>query len=364
MRTKPAIAMLGAFPPPLGGASKINLAMYEALISQGVSVERINISGATLGHVRGAAYHVSRFKANWRAAWLLIRSPAPLLYAVPDGGLGVWYSLSLLLIAKYRFARLIVHHHTFQYVDRKSIAMDLIVRLTRNTATHVFLSKGMADRFQAKYGLVKWLVSGNAVHSPALCDTSLARSNGEQIRLGYLSNLCAEKGFFEVAETFETLRALNANVTLDVAGPALEESVKAKLNDLRMRYGDRIAIWGEIRGAAKDRFYAGLDLFLFPTNFKQEASPNVLFEAFAAGVTVLSKRRGCIPETVTSERGKVCPLESDFPSWAAREIRGMSFDEDSRASRRCALRSSILALQLEAKAQFSELVALIARDER
>ena len=115
--TRQAITLVGAFPPPVGGASKNNQLLYEHLKGAGFTVRRIDVSGPTISHRRGALYHLHRGTAIAVASLRLLTRGGRSLYMVPDGGYGVWYSLALLLVCRWRFSCFVIHHRTFQYID-------------------------------------------------------------------------------------------------------------------------------------------------------------------------------------------------------------------------------------------------------
>ena len=89
---------------------------------------------------------------------------------------------------------------------------------------------------------------------------------------------------------------------------------------LQRVHGTRLTYVGPVYGEAKTAFYQSLDVFLFPTRFAQEAAPNVLFEAAAAGVPSLCTDRGCIPEILDELEGTWCPAEADFAAFSLEHV--------------------------------------------
>ncbi len=313
---KPSILMVGPFPPPLGGAAKISQAVFEALEAEHVTVERIVTSASTLSHQRSVRYHMQRSRGTIRGlATLLVRARhTKTVYIVPDAGLGVWYTLAYGLVAAIAYRRVFFHHHSCRYIEQETAAMRLITRLTRSKATHILLTDEMARKFQKRYGPVHARVVGNAQFT-AIPANDLERAPG-RLRLGHLSNLCAAKGFFRVVEAFERFRSAGIDTELHLAGPVLELAVQAEIDTLRTTYGSAVVDHGPLQGQAKAAFYASLDLFLFPTNFDQEAAPNVVYEAAAGGAPTLSVARACIPEMVGTLGGAVCDRGDDFGAFA------------------------------------------------
>jgi glycosyltransferase involved in cell wall biosynthesis len=327
------VVMIGAFPPPVGGAAKNNQLIFESLKSQGVEVVKLDTAASSLSHRREVSFHAQRIRRNFAALLRARRDSGSTLYSVPDGGAGAWYTLSQLRAAGHKYRRIVLHHRSFNYIDNHSRPMALIAATYPRKTTHVFLSSGMADAFMARYGTVEHIVASNArfVDSEASMEP-LPRPAG-RLRIGHLSNLCRDKGFFEVARSFAAVRAAGIDAELHLAGPAVEPQVESCLASLREIHEDRVVHLGPLNGASKRDFYRGLDLFLFPTQFIHEASPNVVFEALAAGIPVLATSRGCIAEMIGDESGRVCPKEGDFPSFVRDYVAERDWDAAAHLSR-------------------------------
>lgn len=356
------VTMIGSFPPPVGGAATVNQRIYSALLTSGISTRRLNTAGPTL-HVKGIRYHVWRAIANAKALSSIIFAGGRVGYIVPDAGLGVWYSLMHIGLARWRFQRIVLHHHSFRYVNRQSVAMQAIVAWTaRSRCTHVFLSTGMAERFKARYGPVASIIVTNAGHvafEGAATVPAGRFANSGRIRIGHLSNLCREKGFFEVANTFEVLAGRGCDVELHLAGPIIEKAVSDRLEVLRERHGDRIFAYGPVSGEAKKMFYRGIDIFIFPTRFAQEAAPLVIFEAFAAGKPVIATQMGCIEEMVYGLRGVTISNVDKFPEAAAAEILRMELRSPSSAQRSRLIFQSFVEEATASKLHAGQLMALL-----
>ena len=147
---------MGAFPPPEGGAARINQTLYEWLLARGVNAAKIDLSAATLAHQRGLKYHLTRLERNivGLVQGLRMVGPETTLHVVPDGGAGAWYTVIHVRLVARLCDRLIIHHQTCKYINEWMRAMMLISQSHRPKVTHVFLSTGMAEKFQLQYGRV------------------------------------------------------------------------------------------------------------------------------------------------------------------------------------------------------------------
>jgi glycosyltransferase involved in cell wall biosynthesis len=361
--TRGRTVMVCSFPPPIGGAALVNSMVRDALVEQGTSVVSINVAGPALAHTRGLGYHARRIARNltgMKRAISTARS-GDTLYVVPDAGAGVWYTAGHLYAAGRRYNHVVIHHHSCRYIEEHSPAIAVGTRHVGDRATHVFLTEGMAVRFQQRYGTVRFRVATNArlVAEEALVDPSASLSCGRGLRLGHLSNLCADKGFFAVADAFDSIRAAGIEATLALAGPILESKVGLRLNDLRQRHGDRVHHAGPLAGDAKRLFYRDLDLFLFPTHWKQEAAPLVIYESFAAGVPVLSRDMGMIAEIIPSDFGAVIARDESFSDKALAYIREHGWGQEAGLSRAAALKAYIRDQCALSQAQYAGLLAML-----
>ncbi|EQD34016.1 Glycosyl transferase, group 1 domain protein, partial [mine drainage metagenome] len=70
----------------------------------------------------------------------------------------------------------------------------------------------------------------------------------------------------------------------------------------------------------KNAFFDGIDTMIFPTLYANEAEPLVIHEAMQHGLPVIAYGRGCIPEVVTPECGRVIPPDEAFVPAALAQV--------------------------------------------
>ncbi|MDO8287592.1 MAG: glycosyltransferase family 4 protein [Parvibaculum sp.] len=353
------VQIVGAFPPPLGGAAKNNEIIASALEGKGATVERLSISGSGLAHRRTLTHHIQRLGKNAAALLALVREPsrATHVYIIPDGGLGLAYSAVLWSVAVLLGREVTAHHRTYLYLDRRTPLMAAVASFTRRKTHHVFLSAGMRQAFEKQYGAVVGSVVGNATFVEQHV-IPVATPISPALVLGHLSNLCRDKGFFDVARTFEMARESGRRVILQLAGPILEPEVETVLANLAQRFGDDIQYLGPLHGLEKYNFYMGLDVFLFPTRFAQEAQPNVIFEAMSAGVHIVASERGCIAEMLDCGRlAKVVPRGADFSAAAAEYLEDYEAHLSTRRQERRCIIDHFHAARGTSEIQYKQLLS-------
>lgn len=221
------------------------------------------------------------------------------LYLVPDGGLGLIYSSLYVFLARRKCRRVFLHHRTYDYILHSKFLMRCLLGVAGSDAVHIFLDATMACRFDVTYcRTTAKRILGNAV----TCDVAPVTETGGESRevacrnVSYLSNLSIDKGFDTVASVFRRLKSdSTAKIRFMIAGAPMGTLEQAILDDLIRDMGASMTYWGAVSGLTKQKFFEATDIFLFPTRFRQEAQPNVIYEALAAGCYVISTNRACIP---------------------------------------------------------------------
>jgi len=331
------VIILGAVPPPMGGAAKNTKIVLDAL-SRHCDVALLNTSVGQLSHARTLSYHARRVYRVLGVCVGIVKFRAAgfrKLYMVPDGGYGSVYTLLYVLLAKAGGMKVYLHHRTYQYIDSFNPVLSVILLVGGFRLHHIFLSDGMREGFEKQYGgdLVASL-SSNARHVKIFQESKVTVRQG--ITLGHLSNLCEEKGVFLAIETFEAIAEVRDDVRFYIAGNPVTDAVKKRLDAYKCKWGGRLRLFGHLEGDEKDRFYRDVHFFLFPTLFKQEAQPNVLYEAMSHGCVCISYRRSCIPEMIDSDCGLLLDTDTEFSVGATKFVRDIVdaglFEAYSRAS--------------------------------
>lgn len=289
---RPPLLAISHFPPPVHGFAVISEAMAQH-INTWRPVEKLNFarpSGSpALKHLRQAA------AALGICAGLVVRrmrGSREISMGV-NGGLGLLYNLMICSVARVLRFRVVLHHHSYGYINRRSRLMGLLCALGGPKLEHVFLADCMAAQFQARYGAGQAAhVLENALFVPAV--PPLERKPGP-LRIGLLSNLSREKGLYDFLDTAKSLKRAGIEAEMHLAGPAAATDREA----IKDAEEANLVRWlGPLYGSKKGAFFKDIDLFLFPTRYAFEAQPTVIYEAMAAGVPVIAFDRGAIREQV------------------------------------------------------------------
>ncbi|MEX2643687.1 MAG: glycosyltransferase family 4 protein [Acetobacterales bacterium] len=339
------VLCIGPHPPPVHGQATINAAMGAAMRGRGLETVVLDTAAPSLD--RRWRYRLGRLPriagALLRGSLLLAGGRAGAVYMSVSGGRGQGYEIAFALMGRLFGANLVLHHHSFAYVDRRSRMTALLTRVAGSRALHVTLCRCMAERFRAHYPAARRVLPlSNAVVLGA--GAGPARVRDRVAGVGMLGNLSAEKGVFDVLDLAEELARRDVAVRLRLAGPFPDAATAAAV---RARAGalQHVELVGPVYGEDKDRFLEGIDVLLFPSRYRDEAEPLVVHEAMVRGVPVIAADRGCIAELVGGEAGLVVPME-EFVEAAAGRLALWASDPDALA-----------AASRAATARFRELLA-------
>jgi glycosyltransferase involved in cell wall biosynthesis len=226
---------------------------------------------------------------------------------------------------------------------------------------HIVLCNGMERCLRARYrGIKRSFVVSNAIF--LTFSEHLDENVHRECRtIGFLSNLTAEKGVFEVLSLAERCQADGVSLRFDVAGPFLSRSVEQEFRRRASKLGN-LQYYGPVYGDSKRKFFSNIDIFIFPTKYKNEAEPLVIHEALNAGCPVIAYERGCIGSVVSSECGFLVPREVEFVVPALRVIKEWQKDTESfMRARRAARRKWELLYEVGRRAE-NELFRVMRED--
>lgn len=299
--------LVGPFPPPRHGVSSVNEAVAAWGRSAGLDVSFSNTAPNALG--TSLATRLSRWRRVMAARRDVRGIGEGTLYMSVSGGWGMLYELMILGARRSDRVGVVLHHHSFRYLDAPFEPMRRLARAAGPDALHMVLCPGMGRALQAVYPRVRrtLVLSNAAFMSPG---PAQARRKGCRV-VGHLSNLSREKGVFEVLEAAAAAREYCPAVRFQIAGPFESDAVEAEFRR-RVDLLPNVSYVGALYGPAKSDYFQRLDCFLFPTRYRNEAEPLVIHEALGAGCPVVAFDRGCIGGMVDKRCGRLIAREGDF----------------------------------------------------
>lgn len=357
----PHVVAIVQLPPPVTGLSAVNRRMVEELSRAEKLAAVANVAppeGAT-----GLRKHLGRLSRTVSAAGLLLSSRSrgvTTVYMPSDGGRGIVWNIALILVARAMRYRVWLHHHNFSYLNRWSALMWLQLSLAPRGVSHLALCPDMLDCLKMRYA-GPWRRRGHfgRTLSNAFVPDPVPASGPRSgpLVIGHLSNLMVSKGAIRFIELFVAARVAGLQIRAEMAGPIWDDEVRGAVEAVEASHPHSFRWHGPLYGEEKARFYAGIDAFVFPTDYVNEAQPVVLLEALSVGAAVLATARGCIACDHAGSPGLIAPL-TDFHAAALSWLAEHATDE-WRADLKRAAESSFFRMRAEAEAQLADALAAI-----
>jgi glycosyltransferase involved in cell wall biosynthesis len=308
------VTFVGALPPPVTGMTAMTAIIVNALSDRG----EVRVMNWSRGKpLKGWRWKIARgWGATTSLARLLARGRVSnaTLYYPASHGMGLYYDLAIVGLAKLLGYRVVLHHHVYTYIDRYDWRM---ARLVRMAAAHAVHCEPMSQDLRRRYSAAKqfWIVPPTIVSQQL---PGVPPSTRSSFVLGFLSNVSLGKGIDEAIETFHRLLERGHDLRFVIAGPCQSQAVQRLIDDAVARSEGRVEYRGPVYGQAKSQFFADIDALVFPT--RSESWGIVITEAMASGKPVLTRARGCIPWIVDSTCGLVVPPSEEFIEPAVRLV--------------------------------------------
>ena len=299
---------LGDLPNPVHGMSSVNNAVLDEAKSAGIELRVINtVPSYAAGFFGGKLWPVFKFFHSilcfFKLFFYLIRFNN-IVYRPINGGSGQLYDLIYLFVIKLFRSEVIIHHHSFNYLNNYSALYSRLNEMA-GSALHVVLGDSMGERLIELYGVhksqihvlsnVSFFDKGNQSISTYGPDDSL-------VSVGHLANLCIEKGVGDFIDLCRSLVNMKVPFEAYIAGP-FTDSVSKTLVLSACEEIAQINYLGPLYGEKKDSFFKSLDVFVFPSQYCNEAEPLVLYEAGEFGVLNVGTKRGCMSSVINSLGG-------------------------------------------------------------
>ncbi len=319
----PSLIVCAQLPPPVDGLAFASQRMVEAMTAAGASVSLFNMSG---GEHMGARFYFNRIWRSLRAAVAVITVMSPqtrFVYMPISAGLSLFFNIIIAACARIRGKRIILHHHSFSYLDAHDGLVALLLRVAGPETVHIVLCDCMRTKLECVYGKI-----GNSIglssdfYSPLNTGdfTSRAKKDDTTVVMGHLSNLSIEKGLDLCIDLHRRLIERGDAVKLVIGGPCLTVDAERILQRAQVEFPESLSYLGPLDGRAKDSFYRLIDVFLFPTRYRIEADPIVVSDAQAYGLATIAFSRGCLAERINDSVGIAVPPESDFVQAVVKRI--------------------------------------------
>jgi len=318
--------MICTFPPPVHGQSLVHQYLRDEFSR---SLPQLDVCDISPSDHAGLAYHATRMQRVSRALYRLWAGDEEIVYLSSESGFGVIYSIALFSMARLRKKNTFLHHHVYSHISEPGILHRLMMRVSGPRCTHIALSEQMARELRQRYPAVdRCMLLHNAVFvRPNKVAIANRREKADGLTVGFIGRLDDEKGFDDVLALM-THFAADERVRFVVAGDEGSSTYGKELAQWRRRLGDRLDLRGFVNGDRKTRFFHDVDVLVFPSKYRHEASPMVCYEALAAAVPVLVSRVGAVTDIVDDSCGAVFERGPDLVARLAARLECYTMEPD------------------------------------
>jgi len=307
---------VGPYPPPVTGMSSVNKNTSELLTACDYEIDILDTCQSSLNRkitsrfqripivIKNLLVYMDKIKKN----------EVDFVYLSLSGGLALVYDLIFVVLAKKKNIPCILHHHNWTYLHKKFFLMKILSKVSNKRNLHIALCPEMKNKLERIYLIKNCHVLSNSIQSL----TQKYNPRTTLRKVGFISNLTEEKGIFTYINVAAVLKKKHPNLKFVVAGGCNNASVEKallKASDLGI-----IEWLGAIYGKEKEKFFSITDVILFPTEYKNEAEPLIIWEAFSNSIPVISNDTGCIRDQIKGTTSSICPSGEEFISHALKVV--------------------------------------------
>ena len=333
-RNKPKVLFFGKIPPPYIGPSVATQIIINSDLKKNIDLIHFDtshhksIDQLSKKSIRNLLFP---FKLYARLFRDILRHKPDIVY-IPSQQTHIGYlrDLPYVIITRTLGKKLVFHlrggYFYRWYTEECGPLMKwLIRRVQAQLAGQIVLGKKLIPMFEGVMPKEKIYVIPNA----ADYEYPEVQKSESVIRVLFLGNFIESKGIVDFMASAELLKN-EADIRFLCAGNFMDESSKAQLQRQASEL-DNLELLGPVTGEAKFELLKSVDVFVFPTYYRNEGHPWVIVEALGAGLPVISTDHGAIVESVIhNENGFIVSPKS--PKEIADAILKLANDQTLRSN--------------------------------
>ncbi|MBB1399443.1 glycosyltransferase family 4 protein [Pseudoalteromonas sp. SG44-8] len=299
------ISIIGPFPNPIHGMSLANQTIFNYFKAQNnIDIQKFDIS---LSSSVKSKKDQGRFKitvlffalVNLIKLLLFIvkRRGGVFYFTPPQSVLGYLRISPAIILAKIMRGHCIIHFHGARfklYYESSNFLFKALIRSTFIFVDNfVLLGKTIKKEHSSLIEKEKIIICANGVEPPqTLTDKKLFI--GHRVNILFLSNLMADKGFFEFCDAVKKLST--DKYAVHIAG-AIEKAHQTEIKNALESLGSIATYHGVVYEDKKDELFSKSNIFVLPSY--DEGQPMSILEAYSYGLTVITTNAGGIPDIFT-----------------------------------------------------------------
>jgi len=240
------------------------------------------------------------------------------VYISLSGGLGQLYEFIILLLCKIFSKKIFIHHHSYKYLNKFSLLSFFVFHFAGKKTVHIVACMKMKNDLLRVYpSIVKVRILSGVITTEQTYEAFSRRSKLKTI--GFISNISFEKGIEDFIDIADRMNNAGLPVSFILAGSYQNKKVQ-NLIQKRISMNSNINYIGPVQGIEKSNFYKSIDLLLFPTKYIHESEGIVIHEALSNGIPVITYKRGCIEQFISSKNGFGVSPSENFVNLAEKVI--------------------------------------------
>lgn len=348
--------------PPVTGLANISNAVAKLLEDAGHTVSFVsNIPNFAASLYPGSSWRIVRlgfFIFVLVPKFLYRLFSKDIVYLNVNGGSALVYDIFFARMARVMGAQIFVHHNSFSYLNDYSSLANFLFRAAGHNATHVVNCRCMRRLLETQYGLkgrARLLSNSNILNNERHHQfgpiSFPAITQGSELRVGFMGYYTKEKGIDLFCETIEMVKKTGRNISAVAVGIVRDRDF---YESMLSKYGNIVDFLEPQYGREKDDFFASLDVLLFPSRYRTEAEPLVVYDALAAGVAVLGSKVGCLPEILDDYTSCMsCSIDQFKQQASVRLLEHAALSTDERGKHKKKL---VMEYQAKVKSKQQELI--------
>ncbi|HBR1005063.1 TPA: glycosyltransferase family 4 protein [Klebsiella quasipneumoniae subsp. quasipneumoniae] len=299
-------------PPPLHGMSYINAKLLQRAKEKGLDIHIVNTTPSDNAKISLANKFLKHSYIFFEFCKVLKRhNGSNKLYRPINGGKGQLIDMAYLLLSKIFKYDVYIHHHSYNYLNIKSKLFSIICLILNGKAQHIVLSADMKEKLSDLYNIATKdiIVLSNIGFIDVDCLRNHKINNvKEKIAISYMANVTLDKGIDIFIKTCKMIDNINPNkYEFKIAGPIIDSNTKGLVDAFISEFKNAYYV-GPVYGAQKEEFLNASDIFYFPSKYKNEAEPLVLYEAASCGCLVIGSQVGSMRDAIVHISGESFPL--------------------------------------------------------
>lgn len=344
-----------ALPPPVHGQALVSHDLLCELQRSGANVIVADLSPGSLR--RSFRYHIARiWGVSIAVGGIVFRlNDKVSLYAAVESGTGIIYNYALVLAARSRGGTIFLHHHTAPHTKMWKARFALLTYLAGPRTCHIATSNQMATNLRRHYKAVQNVLVSHPSCIIADARGPFSRRCGDLWKIGYLGNLCLDKGIDIAVGAVQFVLNGGIQAEFHVAGPVLGEQAHAIFGEAKQKFGERLVYWGPLYSQSKAQFFRTIDIFIFPSRYRNETQGLVNLEAMSSSKPVIALDIGYIAELL-GYGGITVSIEDSFARALLEKMREWEADPARYEVEARRARSRFEELRTEAGTQRATLV--------